>query len=145
MNHSDDSVHPPQGSFRDHEGGKRWEVENDQQLGGSFSGAVHVHESARFEITQDGDHQGHLVFHPRSGGHLAGRHVGPLDLGKGSSVEISGIHSGPVEISAGAVLKVRPGGSLSGSLHVAGLVETVASEPATQCWSGERSTTLTAG
>jgi hypothetical protein len=98
-----------------------WLVTTAQELASSYSGAVHV--QAHFVIAQEGLHYGPLCFEAGSTGQVVGEHLGPLVLGEGASVEIQGHHNGPVEIGLDAVVKVLPGGRLSGSLKVAGLVE----------------------
>lgn len=123
MNHNDNPARPPKDSFQGHGAAEPWVIEDDQQLGESFSGAVHVHEGASFTIAQHGQHYGPLTFYCGSTGYLVGEHLGPLHLAEGTHLEIEGLQNGPTEVAAAAVLKITAQGRLSGTSRVAGLVE----------------------
>lgn len=112
----------PRGSGKE-DAKESWMVEADHRLDDPYSGTIQVQPGVFFEITNEGQHQGPLVFQAGSVGRITGDHVGALALAGDSTVEIQGTHNGPVEVDEGAVLQVAAGGRISGHLEVAGLVE----------------------
>lgn len=100
-----------------------WVVVGDEALHGQHSGAVCVHAPSTFEIGPRGQHSGSLRLRAGSSAWIAGQHSGSLHVGPDAVEEVSGSQSGSVHVDFGGLVGVHPGGQLSGSLHVSGLIE----------------------
>lgn len=100
-----------------------WVVTGEEVLTSTHSGGVCVHEGATFELAGRGRLSGSLRLQPGSAARIVGKHSGSLHVGPDAVAEVMGNQSGSVHVQPGGLVRVHPGGTLAGSLHVGGVIQ----------------------